>query len=570
MKQSFTVLFAIVFLAACAQEPPPEPAPDWDGFVESFIEDTLAARPAFAVSNGRHEYDGMLPDYSAEGIATEIARLEEARAAALAFDADALTEDQRFQRDYLVSKVDHDLFWFRDARQPFTNPLFYASWLLGGIGPDVYLTREYAPLEVRMAAYTRYASEIPRVAGEIRANLETPMPRTYVELGAAMFGGYAAFFRDEVPGIFAPVVDPDLQPQFEAANTAAADAMAELAEWFVAQRETATDDFALGEEMFAKMLYETERVDTPIDELWAIGQADLERNLASLEAACDTFAPGVDLEACVVRARAQKPEGGPVVAAREQLTELRAFLDANDIVSIPGTEEALVREAPPYARWNFAYIDIPGPYEQNQPSVYYIAPPDPSWPEAEQQAYLPSETDLLFVSVHEVWPGHFLNFLHANRADDVFGRLFVGYAFAEGWGHYTEEMMWEAGLRDGDAFAHIGQLSNALLRNIRYLCAIGMHTRGMTVDECETMFRERGFQDPGNARQQAARGTFDPAYLNYTMGKLMIMRLREDWTATRGGRDAWKAFHDEFLGYGGPPIPLVRGAMLGEEPKAAF
>lgn len=260
---------------------------------------------------------------------------------------------------------------------------------------------------------------------------------------------------------------------------------------------------------------------------------------------------------------AHKPAGGAVAAAREQLDTLEAFVRTRDIVSVPGQERALVHEAPPYQRFNFAYIDIPGPYEKNIPSIYYIAPPDSAWPAAEQAAYVPGVADLLFTSVHEVWPGHFLNFLHSNRAQSKFGQIFVGYAFAEGWAHYTEEMMWEAGLGQGDPEVHIGQLSNALLRNVRYLSAIGLHTKGMTVEESERMFRDQAFQDPGNSRQQAARGTYDPAYLNYTMGKLMIRKLREDWTRERGGQEAWKPFHDAFLSYGGPPIPLVRRAMLG-------
>jgi uncharacterized protein (DUF885 family) len=189
---------------------------------------------------------------------------------------------------------------------------------------------------------------------------------------------------------------------------------------------------------------------------------------------------------------------------------------------------------------------------------------------AEQAAYIPGVADLMFTSVHEVWPGHFLNFLHSNRATSKFGQVFVGYAFAEGWAHYTEEMILEAGLGGGDLELEIGQLSNALLRNVRFLSAIGLHTKGMTVAESERMFREQAFQDPGNARQQAARGTYDPAYLNYTMGKLMIKKLREDWTRNRGERTAWKNFHDAFLSYGGPPIPLVRRAMLGKDSGPAL
>jgi hypothetical protein len=311
------------------------------------------------------------------------------------------------------------------------------------------------------------------------------------------------------------------------------------------------------------MLWATERVDVPLAELERVGRADLERNLAALRGACARFAPGQSLAECTRRVRATKPPEGPVEGARRQLVRLRQFIVENDLVTIPGREEANVAEAPPYNRANLAYINIPGPYETNLPSTYYIAPPDPTWSPQEREEYIQGETPLLFVSAHEVWPGHFLQFLHANRSPSKFGQVFVGYAFAEGWAHYAEEMMWDAGLGSRSPEVHIGQLMNALLRNVRYLSAIGLHTSGMPVAESERMFREQAFQDPGSARQQAARGTYDPAYLNYTMGKLMIRRLRDDWTATRGGRAAWREFHDTFLSHGGPPIPLVRRAMVG-------
>jgi uncharacterized protein (DUF885 family) len=262
-----------------------------------------------------------------------------------------------------------------------------------------------------------------------------------------------------------------------------------------------------------------------------------------------------------------------VARARAQLTELRAFVVANDVVGIPGPEEARVEEAPPYNRANSAYISIPGPYEHGLPSTYYVAPPDPTWSEAERAAYVPGEADLLFTSVHEVWPGHFLQFLYSNRNPSKIASLFVGYGFAEGWAHYTEEMMWEMGLGKGDPEIHIGQLTNALLRDVRLLSAIGLHTGGMTVEESEQLFLESAFQDPGNARQQAARGTYDPAYLNYTLGKLMIRKLRSDWLARQPqaeGRDphaGWRAFHDAFLAYAGPPIPLVRRQLLGPDDR---
>lgn len=331
-----------------------------------------------------------------------------------------------------------------------------------------------------------------------------------------------------------------------------------------AQRPLATQGFALGAARFSRMLAMTEGVSLPLDQLEAAGRADLKRNQAALGEACGKFAPGATIEACVAKMNSNKPDGGPVAEARRQIPTLKAFVLAKDLITIPGTEQALVEESPPYNRQNSAYIDPPGPYDKGIPSVYYISPPDPSWTKEVQDGFIPGKQDLLFTSVHEVMPGHFVQFLHANRSPSIFGQLFVGYAFAEGWAHYAEEMMWEAGLNDGDPETHIGQLANALLRDCRYLSAIGMHARGMTQEQSRQLFITECHQDEGTARQQSARGTYDPAYLNYTMGKLMIRKLRADWTANRGGRAGWKQFHDSFLSFGGPPIPLVRKAMMGE------
>jgi hypothetical protein len=299
--------------------------------------------------------------------------------------------------------------------------------------------------------------------------------------------------------------------------------------------------------------------------LKAAGELDLQRNLDMLYEACAEFAPGESTEACVLKMQNRKPPEGAVAGATRQLPALKQFLIDNDIVLIPSDEEALVDEAPPHRRVNAAYISIPGSYESGLPSVYYIAPPDPGWSEADQLAYVPGETDLLAISVHEVWPGHFLQFLHSNRAENNVGRHFSTYTFTEGWAHYTEQMMVDAGLGDGDPEVRIGQILNALLRNVRYLSAIGLHAEGMTIEESQQMFLDKAFKDFGNAEQQAYRGTYDPGYLNYTLGKLMINKMRDDWTRGRGGEEAWGRYHNEFLSYGSPPIPLIRQQMLSED-----
>ena len=541
-------------------------ASDWNSYVDEFLEAYFTARPDFAVRAGRHEFDGKLPDWTAAGIANEIKRLHAEKDKIAKFRYSELTENERFERNYLDAQIDSDLFWLESAEWPFRCPQFYAD----GIDPDVYVSRPYAPLDQRIVAYTKYAASVPDALTQIRANLRTPLPRTFVDIGLTTFGGLASFYEKEVPAIFASVKDDKRQQEFRDANAAALKAMKEMAAWLESQKASANDNFAIGAEKFSEMLRRTERVEIRLDELENVGRRDLDRNLTALKDACSSFAPGKSIVECVAKAQAHKPTGGAVEGARKQLGDLKTFIKQNKVVTIPGPEEAQVAEAPAYRRWNFAYINIPGPFEKDLPAVYYIAPPDPSWPQKEKDAYIPGRGSLLFTSVHEVWPGHFLQYLHANRSTSKLGQLFVGYAFSEGWAHYTEEMMWESGLGNNDPEMHVGQLLEALLRNIRFISAIGLHTGRMTVEDSEKMFREQGYQDAANARQQAARGTFDPAYLSYTMGKLMIRKLREDWTSTRGGKQAWLSFHDEFLKYGGPPIPLVRKAMMGKESGSLF
>ncbi|MSR06031.1 MAG: DUF885 domain-containing protein [Gemmatimonadetes bacterium] len=548
-------LVAMLALAACASGPSKE----WDTFVHDYLEASYAADPAFAVGLGRHEFDGRLADLSTGALLNEINRQRDSRARALAFDSTKLSPEQRFERAYLVAVIDGSLFWTQAAQWPWRNPQFYAAEL----DPQVYITRDYAPIETRMKALTSWARAIPQAVSQVKGNLALPLPPSYAAIGRVQFGGLASFLETDVKTAFAPVKDSALRADFTGALAGAVKAFKDMDAWFAAQEKHATGKFAMGPELFEQMVRVTEMVDVPLDRLEAIGRADLERNLNTLKVVCETYASGQSLRQCVDKAGAKKPDGGILEGARKQLPMLEEFIRTQHIASIPDTDQALVRESPPYMRWNFAFMNTRGLFEQGLPSIYYVSPPDPTWTKAKQDGYVPGAGTLLATSVHEVWPGHFLQFLHATHVPSQIGRIYGSYAFVEGWAHYSEEMMWDAGLGGGDPALKIGQLGDALLRNVRFVCAIGMHAKGMTVKECERLFLEQGLQDPATAEQQAARGTFDPAYLNYTLGKLMIMKLREEWTASRGGRAAWGQFHDALLSYGGPPVPLIRRAMLG-------
>lgn len=532
--------------------------PSWEEFAAETIAEYYARNPEAAVDDGLHEYDGQMSDYSLAALEDKADWLEAVVEKAETYvDLEGL---EAFERDYLLNEMNGQLFWLRESDFPTKNPLFYSR-----IGVSVYVDREYAPLDQRIAAYTQYISQVPALLATMQENLEPPLPAPYLEIAHGVLSGFAGYLETTVPGLFAGVEDVQLQRQFGAANSEAAAAVRQAAAWLEELKATATNDFALGEERFLKMLSATQGVDITLADLKAAGELDLQSNLDALNEACAEFAPGESTQACVLKVQNRKPPEGAVAGAVRQLPALKQFLIDNDIASIPSDEEALVDESPPHRRFNFAYINIPGPFEKGLPSVYYIAPPDPDWSEEDQLAYIPGETDLLAVSVHEVWPGHFLQYLHSNRTENNVGRHFGTYTFSEGWAHYTEQMMVDAGLGNGDPEVRIGQLLNALLRNVRYMSAIGLHAEGMSVEESQAMFEEKAFKDFGNATQQAYRGTYDPGYLNYTLGKLMINKLREDWTAGRGGKEAWGRFHDEFLSFGVPPIPLVRRQMLGAD-----
>ncbi len=556
MNKNISIALAVFLtVAACGTE---EVSQSWETFAATTVAEYYDRNPETAVDAGLHQYDGQMKDISRESLQAYGVWLDQVVA-----DASAYTElegIEAFERDYLLTEMNRQLFWLRDSEYSTRNPNYYI-----GFGVSVYVDREYAPLEERLRAYTQYISQVPARLATMRENLEPPLAAPFLQISHGRMSGFAGYLETTVPELFASVKDEQLQREFAAANAEAAEAVREAAAWFEELKATATNDFALGEERFLKMLKDSQGVDITLKQLKAAGERDLHSNLRALSEACAEFAPGESTEDCVSNVQMQKPPEGAVGGATRQLPALKQFLIDNNIVSIPSDEEALVNEAPPHRRFNAAYINIPGPFESGLPSVYYIAPADPEWSEEDQLAYIPGETRLLGISVHEVWPGHFLQYLHSNRTENNVGRHFGTYTYSEGWAHYTEQMMWDAGLGDGDQAVHIGQLLNALRRNVRYMSAIGLHAEGMTIEESQVMFSEYSFLDPGNAKQQALRGTYDPGYLNYTLGKLMINKLREDWTAGRGGREAWGRYHDQFLSYGVPPIPLVRKQMLGDD-----
>ena len=517
--------------------------------------------PAEAVSLGFHDFDGIFPDRSPKGLAQEIAQLRKDRDSLRA--AGDLTPLQALERDVLLNEVRAQLFSLVEEDRFHTNPMAYS----GAINLDAYIIRDYAPKVRRAAAIISLCTGLPAYLAQARANLVNPMPRSWIDTALLQTRGYIQFadqdVRRELSAVDIPLANQaDIDPALDTCKAA----LTEHAAWLEREQARGTTAYALGRDKYMAMLAETQGVETDLARLTAIAEADLARNLRAITETARAIDPKHTVTEVIRNMAEDKPAANEVLElATRQVEDMRAFVVANRIVSIPTPDVAVVRESPAFQRWNTAFLDRPGPFEARPlPSMYYVSPPDPKWPAAEQRAYIPSRDDLLFITIHEVWPGHFLHGLHIARRPSRVLRSFCTYSTSEGWAHYAEEMMLEAGAAGPSPRARIGMLKNALLRNVRFVVALGEHTGGMTVDEATKLFETKAFTDAVTARQQAVRGTFDPMYLAYTLGKIMIKTLHADWMKKHPAASLGE-FHDELLSYGCAPLPLIRRAMLGPD-----
>ncbi|MDC0683682.1 DUF885 domain-containing protein [Sorangium atrum] len=528
-------------------EAPREPFP---ALRDRILREWVADEPAFARSRGLHEQDGKVTDYAAAAIERRLARLERDRAALAAVDAAALSLDDALDRALLLQQIDLKLFNGRDLEEWRRRPQFYGDLF----GVNQYLDRAYAPLPERARRLLEHEKAALAQAPHILENLASPMPKPVIEVAVKIFRGYAEYLRGDVVKLLKGVGDPAFQADFEETNAALAAAAEKLAE-HLAKVELPKGDAShvLGEARYRKLLLAQEGLSTPLAEFKKMGEDDLAANKAAYKELAR-------------KVKTSRPKAEQLLAEATRMMEsARKFIVDKEIVSLPSDERAIVKETPPYMRWNAAFLDAPGPFDRKGlEAFYYITKPDPSWPRKEQEEYVMLRGTLLSTTVHEVYPGHFVQGLWESRAPTDAQKMFGSYSFVEGWAHYVEQMMIEQGFGKEDPQSRLGQLADALLRNCRVVVSLGVHAEGMSLDEAERRFVDDCFQDRATAREQAVRATFDPGYFAYTLGKLEILKLREEAKAALGPAFSLRRFHDALLSHGSPPLPLVRERVLAE------
>lgn len=552
---------------------PPDPTPPDSGdrlarLADEYLAAMFAVYPTMAASLGLHEYDGQVQRFQEKAIAARISQLHSFADRLAAIPIAALEPDDVHDHHLLRLAAEEELFDLEVLRDVERNPMAYA----GALDVSGYIKRNYAALDRRVRSLTEHLRRFPEVLAEARGLLRPEVPQPFLDTAREVYEGMIEFHEGDLPSAVRPVGPGPVWEAFERANAEARAALREFVRFMTDELQPrAVPGFAIGEERFRTMLRLGEMVDLPLDRLLEIGREDLDRNAARLKEVTSRVAPGVPVREVIRRQSRDHPAASRLVPeAARVLDELHAFIEEHQLVSIPSDVPPRVEETPPFARWAFAMMDTAGPFETASESFYYVTPPEKDWPPEQAEEWLTKfdYATLRDVGIHEVYPGHYVHFLHMKHVSRRVRQVLTSYSLVEGWAHYCEEMMLDAGYGRTDPRFQIAQLGEALLRNVRFIAAIEMHTRGMRVEDAARLFVEHAHIEPLPAEKEAIRGTFDPGYLNYTLGKLMIRKLRDDLRARDGSRFSLRSFHDGLLAMGAPPVPLARRRLLGSEMSA--
>jgi uncharacterized protein (DUF885 family) len=535
--------------------------------------------PTSGTQVGYHQYDGQLEDYSRKNIDAEIAALKsiEKRLEAIHPDAAAADFVPRSDREIVLSNIRSTLLTLETIRPWEKNADNYSGTCANGA--FVLMERKFASPDERLRSLIARERQMPTVLAEARVNLINP-PRVFTEIAIEQLPDIITFFEHDVPLAFADVKDPALKAEFAQTNAAVIASLNSYLAWLKTDLlPQSNGDFRIGAETFSKKLLYDEMVGLPLDKLLEIGWADLRKNQAHFNEVAKELEPDKTPSAVLEELGEKHPAPSHLLDSfRATFDGLIGFIRAHHIVTIPSDVRPIVEETPPFMRaTTFASMDTPGPFESHATEAYFnVTLPDPSMTPAQVEGYMHSFNigTVISTAVHEAYPGHYIQFLWLPQAPSRVRKLLGANTDVEGWAHYTEQMMLDEGYGQPGAgakdereakFLHLGQLQDALLRNARFIVGIQMHSGKMSFDEAIAFFQKEGYQSKETATVETKRGAGDPTYLYYTLGKLEIMKLREDMKKKQGAGFSLEEFHNNLLRQGFPPIKIVREALLGDD-----
>jgi len=538
---------------------------------EDYLAGYLAWRPQTGTSLGFHQYDGKATDYSKESLAAELRRLKSFEERLAKLNPQELSGGSDYDYRILLNAIRREIFGFEQMRLYTQNPMTYA----GALDVNIYIKRDFAPKTERVRSVIAILNQAPKIVGAARKNLDESLPRPMIETAIEQANGSADFLGKDLADALKDLPDEKLLADFHAANELAIREMRAYATFLKEQKmPKANDDFALGRQNYVQLLSMDEMLTLSPEQLLEIGMRELrahQKAFAEAARQIDSSKPPIEVFKAVQKDHPGEKNLIPDTA--RDLDAIRQFVIDRRVVRIPSLVRAIVTETPQFMRaTTFASMDTPGPFETKATEAYYyVTPVEPDWPKEQKEEWLTAfnyyTTDI--VSIHEAYPGHYVQFLHLNASPATkLEKILNSYAFVEGWAHYCEQMLVDEGYGAASADPvraakfRLAQADEALLRVCRLCVSIKMHCQGMTVDEATKFFQDNCYYEAKPARQEAIRGTFDPEYLFYTVGKLEILKLREDYRRQEGAAFSIEKFHDEVLRHGAPPVRLLREVML--------
>jgi len=576
------VLFFIACLSTTIVFAVQTPDSEYESVAEEYIKGFLGARPILATSLGFHEYDGKVTDYSRLALDAELSRLKRFDDRLKIFDLKKLSQRQAVDLRILQAAIKKEIFQRQDMAIFERDPMVYAR----AADINVYIKRNFAPLDDRVHSIVLIESQMPNIIIAAKTNLDSVLPKPYVELAIQISKGAAEFLKNDLVAATAEVRDERVKAELIDSNRKAISALTDYAAWLEREKlPKASTDFALGVEKYGRMLSETELVSLAPEKILEIGLAKLKEEQQAFAEAAKKIDP--DKSASEIFKQIQHEHPTPENLIRDvakNLELIRKYVVSRKLVTIPSEVRAQVKETPRYRRaTSFASMDTPGAFEKRATEAYYyVTPTEPDWPDNQKEEWLTAfnyyTSDI--VSIHEAYPGHYVQFLRLNASPaSKVEKIFGSYAFIEGWAHYCEKMMLDQGYGSPSAATpseedvrravkyRMAQADEALLRLCRLCVSIKMHTQKMTVEEATKFFEDNCYYEAKPARAEALRGTFDPGYLNYTLGKLQILKLLDDYKAQQGDEFSLQKFHNELLNHGMPPIRLLRELILKDKNK---
>jgi uncharacterized protein (DUF885 family) len=536
-----------------------------------FVDDLLGylheTHPTYATLDGVHAHDDLLEDLSRHGVDSEahalsgyLRRLDE-------IHRDGLTPIERLDHRMLTSSIQGRMFELEVVRTWERNPQYYSDLLATSLAGQALFSHASAPERARRVLSK--LRQTPRLMQAARDNIKEP-PGIYVKVGIETMKGALKFIDQELPRAFADLDDMHLLGDLADAQTEASNAVGAYIQHLEESAPKARASFRLGKDKFEQKLRLDEGITLPVDRLLAIATRELKATQEAFKTLAGRMNGGDPLETWA-KTKSEHPKPGELVGVgKQQLDELATFLERQSIITLPRAEEILVAPTPDFYRWSFASMWTPGPFESKPTrAYYYLTDVDPSWPPERQEEHLRDYNypTLWSISIHEVFPGHFLHYQHLRRVESKVRKsiLFSPASFVEGWAHYCEQMMIEAGFGRRDNGIQLGQLAEALIRLARFIVCIKLHAEDLSVEQGVRFFKEEAYMEEVSARREAERGTFDPTYLVYSVGKLMLLKLRQDYKAQQGKAFSLRTFHDTLLGNGTAPFWLHRQLMLGDD-----